>query len=341
MKKKFGILENGLVSSLYTITNGRISAVVSDYGAAIIKLFVPDRNGSLSDIVLGFDDPNQYTNSGTFFGALIGRNANRIKHASFPLNGIEYRMDPNDNGTNNLHSGYNYYKNRIWDVVLFEEASIKLRLSSPDGDQGFPGNAEIYVTYILDEENTLSIIYEAVSDKDTIFNLTNHSYFNLAGHENPEKAMEQVLYMPAGYFAVSDKESIPTGELRDVTGTPMDFRTAKPIGKDIDRSYDALELQKGYDHNYEVYTSPCAVLSDPDSGRVMTVKTDCCGIQLYSGNFLDGEQGKDGVPYRRRGGICLETQFYPDAIHHLDWKQPITRAGEKYHSETHYHFSWE
>ena len=341
MKKKFGLLENGSVASLYTISNGRISVVISDHGAAIIKLFVPDRNGKLSDVVLGFDDPNQYTQSGTFFGAVVGRNANRIKRASFSLNGAEYRLASNDNEVNNLHSGCDFYKNRLWDVVLFEQASIKLQLSSPDGDQGFPGSADVCVTYALDEDNTLSVIYDAVSDKDTIFNLTNHSYFNLAGHEKPEKAMGQVLYMPARCFTVSDKESIPTGELREVAETPMDFRTAKPIGRDIDQPYEALKLQNGYDHNYEVFTSPCAVLSDPDSGRRMTVETDCCGVQLYSGNFLNGELGKDGVSYCKRGGVCLETQFYPDAVHHPEWKQPITRAGKRYHSETHYHFSWE
>ena len=164
MKKKFGLLENGSVASLYTISNGRISVVISDHGAAIIKLFVPDRNGKLSDVVLGFDDPNQYTQSGTFFGAVVGRNANRIKRASFSLNGAEYRLASNDNEVNNLHSGCDFYKNRLWDVVLFEQASIKLQLSSPDGDQGFPGSADVCVTYALDEDNTLSVIYDAVSD---------------------------------------------------------------------------------------------------------------------------------------------------------------------------------
>ena len=337
IKKPFGILPDGSVPSLYTISGDGITAEISDYGATLVRLYVPDRQGKLADVVLGFDDPNRYAASTTFFGATVGRNANRVGGAAFRLNGRECRLDPNDNGRNNLHSGWAYYKDRLWTVAEAEESRIRLTLSSPDGDQGFPGNAEISVTYAL-EGQTLRIRYDAVCDADTVFNLTNHSYFNLAGHEKCGKAMEQVLRMPARFFNPADAESIPTGELRSVEGTPMDFRTPKPIGRDIGEDYDALRLQGGYDHNFEVYTMPCAVLSDPESGRTMEVITDCPGVQFYSGNFLQWEPGKDGAIYIHRSGICLETQFYPDAVNHPRWPQPITRAGETYHSETGYRF---
>lgn len=338
MKKYFGKLPDGSEVSLYTICGGGITAHISDLGATIVKLFVPDREGKLADVVLGFDDPNDYIASGTFFGSVVGRNANRVGGAQFNLNGRSCRLDINDNGLNNLHSGFDYYKNRLWTVESVTENSMRLHLHSPNGDQGFPGNADIWVTYSL-ENGSLQIVYDAVSDADTVFNLTNHSYFNLAGHNRPEKAMDQILTLPARHFTPADELSIPTGELRDVAGSPMDFRFPKPIGQDIDENYDALRLQGGYDHNFEVFTSPCAILSDPVSGRTMAVSTDCPGVQFYSGNFLIGETGKDGVSYCRWGGICLETQHYPDSVNKPQWKQPFTKAGEPYHSETTLHFS--
>ena len=340
MKKPFGTLPDGSAASLYTISGGGLTTVISDYGATIVKLFVPDKNGICADVVLGFDDPNDYTASGTFFGAVVGRNANRVKNAAFSLNGKTVQMTPNDNIRNNLHSGPDFYKDRLWTVEKATKNSLRLSLFSPHEDQGFPGNAQIHVTYTLNADSTLRICYDAICDKDTVFNLTNHSYFNLAGHDKPEKAMDQILSMSARFFNPDDAESIPTGELRSVEGTPMDFRTPKPIGRDIDKDYDALVLQGGYDHNFEVFTTPCAILSDPESGRTMSVITDCPGVQLYSGNFLQGETGKDGVCYCKRGGVCLETQFYPDSINHPEWPQPFTKAGERYHSETRYRFQF-
>lgn len=333
MSEKFGVLPNGATASLYTITSGSMKAVFTDLGATLVKLFVPDKNGKLSDVVLGYDDPNQYCASGTFFGAVVGRNANRIAGAAFHLGGKEYRMDKND-GNNNVHSGDDFYKDRIWDVIHKEADTITFALESPHGDQGFSGNARIWVKYTLEQGNTLRITYTGISDQDTVFNLTNHSYFNLAGHDKPEKAIEQILTMPARFFTPSDAESIPTGEERSVEGTAMDFRTPKAIGRDINREEEPLRLQKGYDHNFEVFINPCAILSDPESGRTMAVSTDCPGLQLYSGNFLEGEIGKDGVLYCYRSGVCLETQFYPNALNNPKWPQPVTRAGEKYSSET-------
>ena len=338
MQKEFGRLPDGRIAYLYTLRFGGLEAQITDLGATIYRLYAPDAKGEMADVVLGFDDPADYIKSGTFFGTVVGRNSNRTKEGKFTLNGKEYQMGVND-GPNNLHSGPDYFKNRLWNVESVDDRSICFSLFSPDGDQGFPGNAKIRVTYTLEENSTLSVSYDGICDQDTVFNLTNHSYFNLAGHENPEKAMDMLLTMPARFFTPADAESIPTGEKRPVDGTPMDFRTAKPIGRDINEEYDALQLQKGYDHNFDAGINPCAVLTDSASGRTMTVVTDCPGVQFYSGNFLQGETGKDGVSYSHRGGICLETQYFPNALNQPDWPQPITKAGEAYHSETKFIFS--
>ncbi len=339
MKEHFGILPSGESASLYTISSGGLTAAITDYGANLVRLFVPDRNGVLADVVLGYEDCNGYrVTNGAALGATVGRNCNRLKDASFELNGTLYQI-PRNEGTKNLHSGPDFYFQRMWRVAAHTQSSLTLELTSPHGDQGFPGNAVIQVTYALDETGGLHIRYEATADQDTVFNLTNHSYFNLAGHEKTGAAMEQILTLPSEAFCPDDAENIPTGELRSVDGTPMDFRTAKPIGRDIGMDYEPLHLQEGFDHNWVVCANPCAVLSDPISGRTMEVSTDCPGIQVYAGNFLD-EQGKQGVHYGKRSGVALETQFYPDCLHHPQWPQPIVKAGEKYRSETVYKFKW-
>lgn len=339
MKKAFGILPSGEQASLYTLSCGGLTATVTDYGAHLVSLLVPDRTGKIADVVLGYDDANGYqTGQGAFLGAIVGRNANRIAGASFQLGNTAVRLTPNENG-NNLHSGTDYFHLRMWEVTDYQQHSITLRLFSPQGDQGFPGAATISVTYALDSQAGLHIIYDATCDRDTVFNLTNHSYFNLAGHDRTERAMQQMLCIPGRYFCPDDAQNIPTGEERCVENTPFDFRTPKPIARDIEADYEPLHLQDGYDHNFEVYCNPCAYLSDPESGRSMAVYTDCPGIQVYSGNYLH-EQGKGGVSYGKRHGIALETQFYPDAVHKSQWQQPITRAGERYHSETVYRFEF-
>ena len=335
MKTAFGSLPTGEAASLYTITGGGLTASVTDLGATLVGLTLPGG----ADVVLGLRDAESYISSTCFLGAVVGRSANRIRGARFSLNGREYRLEANENG-NNLHSGPDCYHLRLWQVERLTDSAIELTLFSPDGDQGFPGNARIRVTYSLDAQGGLHIVYDAVSDKDTVFNLTNHAYFNLAGHTQTDKAMAQKLTIPARFFTPADAESIPTGEQRSVAGTPMDFRSGKPIGQDIGADYEPLKLQGGYDHNFEVFCNPCAILEDPASGRSMAVYTDCPGIQFYAGNFLTDENGKDGVSYGKRSGICLETQYFPDSINHPEWAQPITKAGEHYHSETVYRFSW-
>jgi aldose 1-epimerase len=338
MKRDFGPLPDGQRATLYTISRGNITATVTDLGATLVSLLVPDCQGRYADVVLGFDHVEGYVKSWAFLGTVIGRNANRIRNACFPLNNQLIHLTPFDR-TNNLHSGIQFWCKRLWQVVRHEESAITLRLTSPDGDQGFPGNAQVDVTYSIEAPADLKISYRAVSDKDTVFNLTNHSYFNLAGHDCPEHAMEQTLMMPARHFTVCDRHSIPTGELKSVEGTPMDFRCPKPLGQDIDSCSEYLKHQHGYDHNFEVFCNPCAILQDPGSGRTMAVITDCPGVQLYTANGFRGV-GKDGVHYSKRGAVCLETQFYPDSVNHPEWQQPFTPAGIPYESETIYRFCW-
>ncbi len=334
--QKFGNLPTGEEATLYTISCGKLTASITNCGAALVNLMVPDAQGNVADVVLGCDDASGYFPGGSFLGATVARNANRVKDAAFVLNGKKVQLGINDNA-NNLHSGPNSTNIRLWNVEKHTESSITLSLHSPDGDQGFPGNADMSVTYTLEPNGSLAIIYDAVADKDTVFNMTNHSYFNLAGHQNTDKAMDQILTLPGRFFNPDDAENIPTGELRSVVGTPFDFRAPKAIGRDIGEDYEPLHLQGGYDHNFEVFCNPCAILHDPVSGRTMTVSTDCPGIQFYSGNFLD-DQGKDGVYYGKRSGVALETQFYPDSVNHPEWPQPFVKAGQKYHSETRYTF---
>lgn len=337
MTRSFGKTPSGEEATLYTISNGHITATVTDFGATLVSLLVPDSSGNTADVVLGCDDAMGYANGTCFLGCVVGRSANRIGGAAFPLNGQAVHL-PSNEGTNNLHSGPDFYHLRLWALKEHTANAVTFRLDSPDGDQGYPGNATIHVTYTLEPDNSLCIAYDGICDRDTVFNLTNHSYFNLSGQENTSAAMNQELTLPARFFTVADADSIPTGELRGVEGTPMDFRTPKAIGRDIEADYEPLHLQGGFDHNFEVFGNPCATLRDPASGRTMTVSTDLPGIQFYAGNFLK-DYGKGGIYYGKRSGIALETQFFPDSVNHPEWAQPFTPAGTPYHSKTRYKFN--
>lgn len=338
MVQNFGLISKGRQAQLYTLSCGDLTAQVTDLGATLVSLTVPDRNGKKADVVLGYADAKSYYTGWSFLGATIGRNTNRIQGGRFLLNGKKVRLAAFERG-NNLHSGFDFFHRRLWQVECCSDTTITLLLNSPDGDQGFPGNAVIRVTYTLEPPSTLRICYDAICDRDTVFNMTNHSYFNLAGHDHPELAMHQTLMMPAQHFTPCDRKGIPTGEVRSVAGTPMDFRQSKPIGQDIDADYEPLQLSGGYDHNFEVSGDPCAVLSDPTSGRTMAVRTDCPGLQLYTGGTSNAA-GKGGICYGRRSAVCLETQFYPDSVNHPEWKQPFTKANTPYHSETVFQFIW-
>ncbi|MGC4020054.1 MAG: aldose epimerase family protein [Muricomes sp.] len=340
-KREFGKTNKGEMASLYTMSNSQgMGMAVTDYGAALVSLIVPDKNNVPLDVVLGYDDTAGYEAGGNHFGATVGRNANRIGRASFQINGIQYNLDKNDNG-NNLHSGVDYYNKRIWQVEETGEDSITFLLHSPAGDQGYPGTLDMRVTYKLTEDNRICIHYHAVPDEDTIINMTNHSYFNLNGH-GTGNILKHELVLDSDYFTRADKESIPTGELVEVTGTPMDFRTPKEIGAQIDSDYEATRLGQGYDHNWVLKNNgkfaKVAEVAGDISGIAMEVWTDLPGVQVYTGNFLNQESGKEGAVYERRWAVCFETQYFPDAIHHENFVSPVCRAGSSYETVTEYRF---
>lgn len=337
----FGSTSKKEEAVLYTLTNENgMSASITNYGAALVKLNVPDKEGKLRDVVLGYDDVTGYEKGGGSFGAPVGRNANRIGGAVITIQDKTYELEKNDNG-NNLHSGTNYYNKRIWNVGEKTDSKIEFVLHSPDGDQGYPGTLDMHVTYELTEDNELRLIYDAVPDQDTIINMTNHSYFNLDGHDSGN-VLKELVTLDADYFTRADAQSIPTGELVDVTGTPMDFRMPRALGEAIDADYEAVRLGKGYDHNWVLKNNgkfdKVAQAVSEKSGIVMEVWTDLPGMQMYTANFLDNEHGKNGAVYGIRDAVCFETQYFPDAVHHENFASPICKKGMPYHSVTSYKF---
>ena len=345
-KETFGCMQDGREVYKYTLTNKNgVSASFITLGGVWVSMMVPDRDGKLADVVLGYDDLESYRKNPPHFGAPIGRNANRIGGAVITLGGKDYKLEAN-NGPNNLHSGPDFYHDRLWDCAALESAEgsrLDFSLESPDGDQGYPGNARITVSYTLKGDNSLELEYRMVSDAETVANFTNHSYFNLAGHDSGD-VLKQEVWLNATKYTPADEVSIPTGEIVPVAGTPMDFTEMKPIGRDIGEDFEALILGKGYDHNW-VLDHPAGELSlaakayDPASGRVMETYTDLPGIQFYTANFLNGElPGKGGAKYGPRHAFCFETQYYPDAVHKPQFPSPVLKAGEEYHTVTVYRF---
>ena len=328
-------------ATMYTFENKNGMVMeVTDFGAVLYSLMVPDKDGNLVDVNLGYATPEAYGKQTSGFGATIGRNGNRIGGAKFTLNGKVYELTPNNNG-NNLHSGLDFYQHRMWTVKETTENSITLSLHSPDGDQGFPGNFDVDVTYTLTDDNELKIDYNGVTDADTVINMTNHSYFNLNGHASGN-ILEHELWVDADAFTATDDKLIPTGEIRLVEGSPMDFRVKKLVGRDIDADYDALNYAGGYDHNWCLNNNgefkKVIEISSDLSGITMEVYTDLPGVQIYAGNFLVSEPGKSGATYKKRQGICFETQHYPDAINHENFPSPIVKKGEVYKTTTVYKF---
>lgn len=319
------------MTNTYTLKNSHgVEASITNYGGAVTSLKVPDRDGVFGDVVLGYETIEEYMRNPRYFGALIGRHANRIAGGKFSLNGVEYQLATN-NGANHLHGGNRGFDKQAWTVTESAADVLRLRYFSAGGEENYPGNLTVDVEYSLNDENELRIEYHATSDKDTIVNLTNHSYFNLAG-EGDILGHELMLHADA-FTPVSD-DLIPTGEIKSVENTAMDFRTARPIGSG------------GYDHNFvlrdwdEGKFRLVARLRDPSSGRVMEVLTTEPGIQFYSGNFLDGSlKGKGGVAYQQYAGLCLETQHFPDAPNHANFPTTVLRAGEEYHQLTVYRFT--
>lgn len=345
--EQIGTLESGEEVIKYTLTNENgVSASFVNLGGIWLTMMVPDKNGKLDDVVLGFDTIDKWKENPGHCGELVGRNANRIGTASFTLNGKTYELAKNSSGKDNLHSGLCYYRNRIWEAQVSEEAlgtRISFYLFSPDGDQGFPGNAHVTVRYTLTPDNCLQLDYHLVADADTVANMTNHAYFNLAGH-NSGSAMDQKVWIDADYFTIADEASIPTGELVPVKGTPMDFTEPKAIGRDIGADYEPLKFAGGYDHNWALNhpageLSLAAKASDPVSGRVMEVYTDLPGVQFYTANgFHPQITGKDGAVYHARDGYCFETQYFPDAVNKPQFASPVLKAGDEYQTTTIYKF---
>ena len=341
MRQFFGKTSDGKDINLYILQNSRgTRAEITDYGATLVRFILKDKKGIDRDLVLGYDDASGYGRGDCFFGSTVGRVANRIGKGRFVLDGKTYELTKND-GPNTLHGGRDFYNKRLWNTEEETEHSVRFHLFSPDGDQGFPGNLHITVTYTLTEEDELNIDYTAQSDRDTPLNLTNHSYFNLGGHGSGS-VLDQCLVLHADQVTETDENLIPTGNLISVEGTPMDFRRSKPIGQDIREEYYLLKTGKGYDHNYVLSGSgfrEVAALVCRQTGIGMTVRTDLPGMQVYTSNFLDHEPGKDGAVYGFRGAICFETQYFPDAVNQEDFPGGVLKAGEKYQSRTSYTFS--
>lgn len=344
-KVDFGTTRNGEQASKYIFTNAAgVEVELSDFGAHILAIRVPDRNGKKRDVTLGYDTMDEYYDNGRAFGAYVGRNANRIQGASVTLDGVEYKLEVNDNGSNNLHSGsnrshYHFYQSAAGQNE--EGCFVEFSRVSPHMEQGFPGNLQQKIRYTLTEQSELIIDYEMESDMTTVVNPTNHSFFNLAGHDGGD-ILSHELEVYSDVFLPTDEKQIPTGEMESVEGTPMDFRKAKPIGRDIEAEYLPLQRGSGYDHNY-VFAHDGALkqivkLYSPESGIYMKVFTDLCGVQVYAGNYLNGVKGKEGVIYGKRSGICFETQYYPNACKDPRFPSSVLAAGDVYRSRTVYQF---
>jgi aldose 1-epimerase len=345
-KQAFGRTANQTAVDLYTLTNAHgVEARIMTYGGIVVSLKVPDRKGNLGDIVLGYDGLEGYLqNNSPYFGALIGRYGNRIGKGKFSLGGHQYRLATN-NGENHLHGGVKGFDKIVWDateVKSHEDAGLALTYLSKDGEEGYPGNLSVAVVYTLTHNNELRIDYTATTDKETVVNLTNHSYFNLVGSGD---ILTHQLMISGDRFTPVDQGLIPTGELRSVKGTPMDFTQAKAIGARIDQPDEQLVLGKGYDHNWVLNKSNdklplVARVYEPGSGRVLEVYTTEPGVQFYSGNFLDGTiKGKGGKVYQKRAGLCLETQHFPDSPNKPDFPSTVLKPGQKYATTTMYKFS--
>ena len=345
-KASFGTADGQSVN-LYTLTNRNgMEARITNYGGIVVSLTAPDRNNKWADIVLGLNDLDSYLKGHPYFGALIGRYGNRIAKGRFTLNGVEYKLAVN-NGENHLHGGLKGFDKVVWTAQSMRTKlgpALSLTYLSKDGEEGYPGNLKVKVVYTLTNNNELRIDYTASTDKDTVINLTHHSYFNLAGEGNGD-ILSHVLKLNASRFIPTDAGSIPTGEIRDVQGTPFDFRKPTAIGARINQDDEQIKFGGGYDHNWVIdgragVLRQAATAFEPTSGRVMDVWTTEPGVQFYTGNFLDGTlTGKSGKPYPRRSGFCLETQHYPDSPNQPKFPTTTLRKDAVYRSTTIYRFS--
>jgi aldose 1-epimerase len=345
--KRFGTTPDGAEITLFTLSNDQnLEVSIINFGGAIASIKVPDRNGITGDVVLGYDTLDEYVRNPRFFGGLIGRHANRIANGKFSLNGVAHQLAQN-NGANHLHGGNKGYDKTVWSAEgrrAADSVGVCLSYLSKDGEENYPGNLKVSVDYLVNDDNELRIEYRATTDKDTIVNLTNHSYFNLAGSGD---ILEHQLMINADSFTPVSKDLIPTGEIRQVAETPMDFRKPATIGSRIYEPFDQLGFTGGYDHNYVLRESAnpltlACKLHEESSGRTLEVFTTQPGLQFYSGNFLDGSlNGRGGVVYEKYAGLCLETQGFPDAPNHPNFPSTVLRVGELYDEVAVFRFSVE
>lgn len=343
IKELFGTARDGREVYAFTLENSNgIKARVINFGAILVNLYVPDANGSLEDVVLGFDKLDDYYKNGSFFGVVIGPNANRIDKACFSIGSKKYQLEVND-GPNNLHSHIEKgFHKRVWDVVETTDNSVTFMLESADGDIGFSGNRKFLMSYTLSEDNQLKLVYHAESDADTLINMTNHTYFNLSGHKSG-KIEDHILTIHADAFTPVVAGAIPTGEIKPVKGTPFDFTSPKKIGKDIGADSEQLKLVQGYDHNFVIDNADgtlreIALVEDPASGRKMKTFSTLPGVQFYAGNCIAEEVGKEGVLYGPRQGLCLETQYFPDTANKPQFPSAVFGPGRDYDAVTVYQF---
>jgi aldose 1-epimerase len=346
-KASFGTTKEGRAVDIYTLRNTKgMEARITNYGAIVVSLTAPDLHNKFADVVLGYNTLDDYMNPPfPYFGAIIGRYGNRIAKGRFTLNGHEYKLAVN-NGENHLHGGLIGFDKVVWTAQQITSASgpaLALTYLSKDGEEGYPGNLRVRVVYTLTNNNELKIDYTASTDKDTVLNLTHHSYFNLAGEGN-DSILRHMVILKARQFVPTDAGSIPTGELKDVANTPFDFRIGRAIGDRIDQNDQQIKFGNGYDHTWVIdgkagVLREAALVYEPATGRAMEVWTTEPGVQFYTGNFLDGSRpGKSGKPYPRRSGFCLETQHYPDSPNHPNFPTTTLRKGATYRSTTIYRF---
>jgi aldose 1-epimerase len=342
-EESFKGVYNGKPTGLYTLKNKNgLIAQITNYGAIIVSIFVPDSKGNLADVVQGYDTIDEYIKGNSpYMGAVCGRCANRIAKGRFTLLGKQYTLAVN-NGPNHLHGGITGFSKVVWDVTSVTDSSVKMEYLSPNGEEGYPGNLMVSVTYTLTDKNELRLDYFATTDKTTVVNLASHSYFNLAG-EGSGSIYDQELTINGAFFTPTDETSIPTGEILSVKGTPMDFTKPKKIGSEIEKDDEQLKFGAGYDHNWVLNHRTrtlglAAVAYDPVSGRLMEVHTTQPGVQLYTANWINGEKGKGGKKYGRRWAFCLETQHFADAINKPHFPSTILNPGKAYRHSCIYKF---
>lgn len=342
-KDLFGITKEGKEAYLFTLENSKgMKIQITNYGAILVSLFVKNKLGELKDVVLGYDKLEDYFSNDLMFGATVGRNVNRIENAEFKIDGITYHLVKNKNN-HNIHSDKEAgFHKVLWDYNIVNDNAVRFYYKSFDGEQGFPGNLDISVTYSLSEANGLIISYRGISDKKTLINLTNHTYFNLNGHDSGD-ILDTMVTIDADYYTPIREEIIPTGEIAPVKETPMDFRNMKLIGKEIDSDCEQIKLAQGYDHNFALNNQDIGIRKIAEafsktSGIAMEVYSDQLGLQFYAGNTMKETVGKGGAIYKKRGGFCMEPQFYPNSINIKSFKSPVFDKGEEYKTTTIYQF---